>query len=180
VAEAVLVPTEDAEIRLALDCLDEPPAERAVHRAARLVVVGEQERKIDEAQLGHAVGEIARRLIAERQNAALDQPQDFLGLVAEIHDVPAILDVDAIAELLFQAVADKFHRLAEAGGRRAVAAHADLNRIGHGRAFYFMFSASQSAAKSMPTWRLSTWACSAPPSSVVKILIVLFFEPTAS
>ena len=27
-----------------------------------------------------------------------------------------------------------------------------------------IFSASQSAAKSMPTWRLSTWACSAPPS----------------
>ena len=117
---------------LALDRLHKPPAERAVHRAARVIVVAEQERQIDEAQFRHAVGEIARRLIAEREHAALDQPQDFLGLVAEIHDVPAILDVDAVAELLFQPVADEFHRLAEAGGRRAVAAHADGNWIGHG------------------------------------------------
>src|SRR5262245_43097459 len=44
----------------------------------------------------------------------------------------------------------------------------------------YKLSSIQSAAKSMPIWRLSTWACSAPPSSAVKILIVLFFEPTAS
>ena len=100
-------------------------AERAVHRAAGVVVVAEQERQVGDAQLGHAVGEIARRLIAEREQTALDQPPDFVGLVAEIHDVPAILDVDAVAELLFQAVADVLERLAEAGGRRSVAAHAD-------------------------------------------------------
>src|SRR5207237_756271 len=41
-------------------------------------------------------------------------------------------------------------------------------------------SASQSAAKSMPTWRLSTWACSAPPSSAEKTLRVFRVEPTAS
>ena len=50
VAEAVLVPAEDAEVALALDRLHEAPAERAVHRAARVVVVAEQERQIDEAQ----------------------------------------------------------------------------------------------------------------------------------
>ncbi|HEY6257302.1 MAG TPA: alpha/beta fold hydrolase, partial [Xanthobacteraceae bacterium] len=44
----------------------------------------------------------------------------------------------------------------------------------------YMFAASQSAAKLMPTWRLSTWACSAPPSSAEKILMVLRAEPTAS
>jgi hypothetical protein len=44
----------------------------------------------------------------------------------------------------------------------------------------YKFASSQSAAKSMPIWRLSTWACSAPPSAVVKILMVLFVEPTAS
>src|SRR4029079_5418904 len=82
-------------------------------------------------QFRHAVGEIARGLVAEGEDAAFDQPQDFFGLVAEIHDVPAILDVDAVAELLLQAVADEFDRLAEAGGRRAVAAHADGDGVGH-------------------------------------------------
>ena len=61
-------------------------------------------------------------------------------------------------------------------------------RMAYGRQAYgfivvscrYKLSSIQSAAKSMPIWRLSTWACSAPPSSVVKILIVLFFEPTAS
>ena len=98
---------------------------------ARLRVVGEQERQIDEAQFRHAVGQIARRLIAEREHAVLDQPQNVLGLEAEIHDVPDIFDVDAVAELGLQFVADEFQRFAETGGRRAVAAHADLDWFAH-------------------------------------------------
>ena len=78
-------------------------AERAVHRGARLRGVGEQERQVDEAQFRHAVGEIARRLIAERKDAVLDQPQDIVGAVAEIHDVPDVLHHDAVAEFAARA-----------------------------------------------------------------------------
>jgi hypothetical protein len=61
----------------------------------------------------------------------LDQPQNVLGLKAEIHDVPDIFDVDAVAELGLQFIADEFQRFAETGGRRAVAAHANLDRFAH-------------------------------------------------
>jgi len=150
----VIAHTEFAKLNGATDAeISEAIAMASFTRSMSTLLNGLQ---IDEAQFRHAVSEIARRLIAKREQAALNEPHDFLGLVAEIHDVPAILDVDAVAELLLQAVADALHRLAEARGRRSVAAHADGNWIGHVRAFYLIFSASQSAAKSMPTWRLST------------------------
>ena len=61
----------------------------------------------------------------------LDQPEDVVGAIAEVHDVPNVLDVDAVAELGGELVADEFKRAAEAGGGGAVAAHADLDRVGH-------------------------------------------------
>jgi hypothetical protein len=70
-------------------------------------------------------------LIAERQQAVLDQPQNVLGAIAEIHDVPDVFDVDAVAELGREPLADEFQGAAEAGGRRAVASHANLDRIAH-------------------------------------------------
>ena len=106
-------------------------AERAVHGAARLRVVGEQERQVDEAELGDAVGQIARRLVAEREQAVLHQPQDVLGPIAEIHDVPDIFDLHPVAEIAFEAVADEFEGARETGGGGAIAAHADLDRVGH-------------------------------------------------
>ena len=123
VAEAVLEPAEDAVVDALLGLAREVPPERAVHRRARLSVVGEQERQIDEAEFRHTVGQITRRLIAERDLAVLDQRQNVLGLVAVIHDVADVFDRDAVAELRFKLVADEFQRLAEAGRRRAVAAH---------------------------------------------------------
>ena len=110
VAEAVLEIAEDAIIHPRLDPLGEIFAERAVDGGARLIALLEQKRQIDKAELGHAVGQIARRLIAEREHAVLDQPQNLFGAVAEIHDVPDILDVDAVAELRLQRVADQFER----------------------------------------------------------------------
>ena len=106
-----------------------PSAPSIAARAAR--GVGEQERQVDEAELRHPVGEIARRLVAERQQAVLDQPQDVVGAIAEVHDVPDVLDLDPVAELGFEPVADQLQRAAEAGGGGAVAAHADLDRIAH-------------------------------------------------
>src|SRR4029077_4787333 len=88
-----------------------------------------------EAELGHAVGQIARRLVAEREHAVLDEPEDVLGAVAEIHDVPDIFYVDAVAELGRQCVADEFERTRKAGRRWSVASHADFDRIGHGWIF---------------------------------------------
>ena len=98
-AEAVLEPAEDAVVHALLDLVAEKTAERAVHRGARLVALLEQERQIDEAELRHAIGQIARRLVAEREHAVLDQPEDIFGAIAEIHDVPDILHVDPAAEL---------------------------------------------------------------------------------
>ena len=131
-AKAVLEPAEDAIIHALFDASREKAAERAVHRGARLVALFEQERQIDEAKLGHAVGQIARRLVAEREHAVLDQPEDVLGAVAEIHDVPDILHVDPVAELGRQRIADQFERARKDGRGRSVAAHADGDRIGHG------------------------------------------------
>ena len=131
-AKAVLEPAEDAIIHTRFDLVAEKAAERAVHRGARLVALFEQERQIDEAKLRHAVGQIARRLVAEREHAVLDQPEDVFGAVAEIHDVPDILHVDPVAELRRQRIADQFERARKAGRGRSVAAHADGDRIGHG------------------------------------------------
>ena len=107
-AEAVLEVAEDAVVHPRLDPLGEIFAERAVDGGARLIALLEQKRQIDEAEFRHAVGQIARRLVAEREHAILDQPQNLFGAVAEIHDVPDILDVDTVAELRLQRVADQF------------------------------------------------------------------------
>ena len=128
VAEAVLEPAEDAVVDALLGFAREKFAERAVHGAARLRVAGKQKRQIDEAQFRHAVGQIARRLVAERDLAVLDQRENVLGLVAVVHDVPDVIDGDAAAEFGGELVADEFQRLGEAGGGRAVAAHADFDR----------------------------------------------------
>jgi hypothetical protein len=48
-----------------------------------------------------------------------------------IHDVVDILNGNALAELRLEFVADQFQRLAEAGRRWAIAAHADLDWLGH-------------------------------------------------
>ena len=102
-AKAVLEIAEDAVVDAILDLLGEKLAKRAVDRGARAVAAVEQKRQIDEAQFGYAVGQIARRLIAEREDAVFDQPQNVFGAIAEIHDVPDIFHIDAVAELRLQA-----------------------------------------------------------------------------
>ena len=129
--EAVLEPAEDAVSDALLGLANVIVAERAVHGGARLRIIGKQERQIDKAELRHAVGEIARRLVAERHFAGLDQRKDVLGLVAVVHDVPDVIDGHAITKPVQQFVADEFERLAEACGGRAVAGHADPERFRH-------------------------------------------------
>jgi hypothetical protein len=53
-----------------------------------------------------------------------------------VHDVPDVFDIDAVAELTLQFVADELQRFAEAGGGRAVAAHADLDWLAHAGFLY--------------------------------------------
>src|SRR5262249_99424 len=72
--------------------------EVSVDCRGRLIAVLEQKRQIDEAELRHAVGEIARRLVAERHFPVFDEREDFLSAVAVIHDVPDIVHADAGAE----------------------------------------------------------------------------------
>ncbi len=129
VPETVFEPADDAIADAILDLLRQRRAQRAIHRAARLLLAGEQEGQIDEAKFGHAIGQIARRLIAERQHPAFDQPEDILRAIAELHDVPDIFDIDLIAELGLQPIADEDQRLAETGGGRTITTHADLDRV---------------------------------------------------
>ena len=126
-AEAVLEKAEDAVADAILDRPCERLPELAVDRSSSCFVVLEQKGKVDEPKLGYPVGEIARRLVAERKQSMLHEPQNVLGAVAEVHDVPDVLDVDAIAELGREPVADELQRTAESGRRGAVAAHADLD-----------------------------------------------------
>src|SRR5438552_10765971 len=111
-AKAVLEETENAEIHPFLDLLLDHASQRAIDRRARGRRRLEQEGQIDEAKLRHAVGEIARRLVAEREQAVLDQPEDVLGAVAELHDVPDVVNAHAVAEFGREAVTDEFERTA--------------------------------------------------------------------
>src|SRR6187397_2174803 len=130
-AEAVLEPTEDQVVDPLFRLAHHEFAERAVHCAARLRVTGKQERQVDKAQLRHAVGEIARRLVTERDLAVLDQRENVLGLVAVIHDVENVFDRDVTAELLFQPVADELQRLAESCRRGTIATHSNFDWLAH-------------------------------------------------
>src|SRR5437763_16387820 len=84
----------------------------------------EQKRKIEEAAVGNTMGKIAARLVAERQHPMLHQPKDILRLVTEVHDVPYILDVEAVTEFGLKAIADQFQCPAEDRGCRPIPAHA--------------------------------------------------------
>src|SRR5262245_52679433 len=95
-AEAVLEEAENAVADAGLDRPCQRFPKLAIDRGSCCFVALKQERKIDEAKLGYPVGEIARRLITERQQPMLDEPQNVLCAVAEVHDVPDVLDVDAI------------------------------------------------------------------------------------
>src|SRR5439155_3875916 len=106
-------------------------AQRAIHRRARRLRIGKEEREIHKPELRHPLGQVAGGLIAEGEEAVLDQPQDILGAIAEIHDVPDVLDLQALAELGREPVADEFERAAKAGGRGPVTSHADLDPIAH-------------------------------------------------
>src|SRR6266851_2617675 len=129
--ETVLEETENAVVHPLLDFPRQHLPQRAVNAGARPLRLVEQERKIDEAELRNPVGQIAARLIAEREQPVLDQPQYVLGLVAEIHDVPDVFYLDAVAEAGHQPVADALQCAAEARRRRSITAHANLRPFAH-------------------------------------------------
>src|SRR5438105_3312484 len=130
-AEAVLEISEDTVVDAFLDPARKKPAECSIHGRARLRIAGEQKGHIDKAEFGNAVCQVARRLIAECEQSMLDQPQNILGAIAEVHDVPDVLDAHAVAEFALELIAHHFQRAREAGRRRAVTAHANLDRVAH-------------------------------------------------
>src|SRR5437588_2227164 len=130
-AESVLEVTEQAVIHSLLDPPGKHAPEFAIDCCPRSVRSLEQKRKIEEAEVGNTIGKIAARLVAERQHPMLHQPKDILRLVTEVHDVPYILDVEAVTEFGLKAIADEFQCAAEARGCRPIAAHADRNRFVH-------------------------------------------------
>ena len=103
-------------------------AQLSVHGGARLFIAVEDERQVGDSQLGNAVGQVAARLIADGQHPVLDQPQDVLAAIAEVHDVVDVFHVDVAAEFGLQTVADPLQGQAEAGGRWSVTTHANLDR----------------------------------------------------
>src|SRR5882757_7018344 len=129
--ESVLEKSEDAVVHLFLDLGNEPLTQSAVDCCARLLGLGEQKREIEHAEFGDAIGQVAARLIAEREQPVFHQPQDVLGPIAEVHDVPNILDVDAVAELGRESVADTLEGETETGAWRPVAPHTNLDLIAH-------------------------------------------------
>ena len=126
--ESILEIAEDAVAHEGFDLVGKDFAEPAVHCRARGLAGLEQKRQIEQADLGHTVREIAGGLVPQRQHATLDQPEDVLGLVAEIHDVPDVADLDAVPERRFHVIADQLEGAAERGRGRAIAAQADLDR----------------------------------------------------
>src|SRR5262249_18322273 len=156
VPEAVLEPAEDTVVRLLLERARQRRSERTVHGGASLRRRLEHERIVDDAEFGNAVGEVARRLVAEREQPVFDEPQDILGPVAEIHDVPDVFDVDLVAEGGGEPVADQLEPAAERGGRRAVAAHADGNWTTHAVCplrLSRMMRSDARISRSHPVWR---------------------------
>ena len=118
-----------------LDLLCHPRAQCAVHSRARLSESVKQKWQIGKIQFRHAVGEIAGRLVRQRQHAVFRHPQQIGSLIAEIHYVPHVMYGDIFAELICvqtgNRVAYHFHAATAGGGRRAVAAHGDAYGVAH-------------------------------------------------
>ncbi len=91
--------------------------------AASLPRVGKEERQVGGSEVEHAIGQVAARLIPERQHALFDQPENVLAAIAEVEDVVDVLHLDRVAKAGFEPIADLLERQAEAGGGRPVPAH---------------------------------------------------------
>ena len=98
VAEAVLEVAEDPVIHPRFDSGRQHLTEAPVHGAASLSRVGKEERQVGGSEVEHAIGQVAARLIPERQHALLDQPENVLAAIAEVQDVVDVLDFDRVAE----------------------------------------------------------------------------------
>jgi len=59
--------------------------------------VFEQEGKIDDIELGHARGQIAGGEITHREQYALHHREQVVRAVAEVENVPVMIDLDRIA-----------------------------------------------------------------------------------
>src|SRR5262249_50892569 len=68
-----------------------------------------------------------------REQTMLHQPQDVVGAIAEIHDVPDVFDIDIVTKLVAEPLADAFERAAKAGAGGTVTAHAYVNWSVHRR-----------------------------------------------
>src|SRR5262249_2088581 len=79
------------------------------------------------SKLRHALCEIAARLVAQRQEPVLDEPDDVLCPVAEVHDVPYVFDFYCLAQRGFEPIPHQLQRFAEACRARPVAAGPKLD-----------------------------------------------------
>src|SRR5262249_25663804 len=97
--KSILEPAEYSKIHALLNLAGEHVAQRAVHGGARGLRPREQEWQVADPELRHPIGQVARGLITQRQQAMLDQPQDILGTITEVHDVPDVFNLHTVAEL---------------------------------------------------------------------------------
>ena len=125
--ETIFKVTEYAVIGLSLDRSGQHTSQLPVHGGAGALVVPEQERQVDQAQLGHTVGQIAAGLVSHGQDPLLHQPEDIQPPIAQVENVVDVADFHLVPEPAFKPVAHALERQAEAGGGRPVAGHDDSN-----------------------------------------------------
>ena len=127
VSEPVLEPAENPVVHPGFNAVNEQASESAIHRGSRGRSVREKEWEICDAEVRHAFSEITAGLIAEREHAALDEPQNVVGSVAEVEDVVDVLHVHVTPELRGQAIPHLLQGQTEASRGRPVPTDDDPN-----------------------------------------------------
>ncbi|MDA1000530.1 MAG: hypothetical protein O2807_08460 [bacterium] len=130
-AEAVVPMAENAVAGPRLRFLDKKRTQLSIECLPGLGDIREEKREVQNFQLRHPRCEIACRKVAHAQQAAFDHGEQVLRLVAEVEDVPEVIDFDALPET-------RPHRLPEAQRGPAVGSmwgritcETNLDRAGH-------------------------------------------------
>jgi len=92
---------EDAAVHTRFEPCGQRLPKTTIHRRTGRLNVGKQIREIGQAKVRHLIGEIAARLVCQRQHAVLDHPVEVVLAVAKIENVVDVFDINLIAESRF-------------------------------------------------------------------------------
>ena len=99
--ETGLEVTEDAAVHARFEPCAQHLPKTAIYRRTGRLDAGKQIREIGHAKVRHLIGEIAARLVCQRQHAVLDHPVEVVLAVAKIENVVDVFDINLIAESRF-------------------------------------------------------------------------------